>query len=276
MQFLLWALVVLCVLFLGYVFLCLPHLPRRPMDPLMGWDYAHRGLWNRELPENSLAAFRNAVAHGFGMEMDVHLTADEQLVVFHDDDLQRMCGDSRRISACTLAELQQLRLLDTNEGIPTFDAFLNTVNGQTPLIIELKSDQKMERLCELVEERLRSYPGVYCVESFNPTAVRWWRKHRPDVIRGQLTLGLVKPGKTKKTTETRLLASMMINVLGRPDFVAMETITDHSLPMRLQRLLRPWLVAWTVRSREEMDRLRGRYDLQIFEGFVPEKTKKNV
>lgn len=260
----------LCLPALIYLCLCFPHKPRRPIDPLRGWDYAHRGLWNREFPENSLPAFRNAVANGFGIEMDVHLTADEKLVVFHDDDLKRMCGDDRSISACTLAELQELRLLETEERIPTFDDFLRTVDGKVPLIVELKSDSKITRLCELAEERLRRYPGVYCIESFDPFAVRWWRKHRPDVIRGQLSLGLVKPSKQEKKLKVRVLASMMVNALSRPDFVAMEAVTDHSLPMRIQRRLRPWLVAWTVKSQEEMDRLRSRYDLQIFEGFVPD------
>ena len=273
MQAICWITGLLGLLVALYLFLCFPRKPRRPIQDLQGWDYAHRGLWNDELPENSLPAFRNAIANGFGMELDVHITADDELVVFHDDDLQRMCGDARRVSDCTLRELKALRLLDTDERIPTFDEFLQTVNGQAPLIIELKSDKNLIRLCEKVEERLRRYNGVYCSESFHPLAVRWWRKNRPDVIRGQLTLGLCKPSEREKTGELRFLASMAVNVLSRPDFVAMETITDHSVPIRIQRLLRPWLVAWTVKSQDEMDRLRGKYDLQIFDSFVPRKGR---
>lgn len=253
-----------------YVFLIAPRLPRRPLGRLAGWDYAHRGLWNDELPENSLPAFQNAIDHGFGMEMDVHLTADDKLVVFHDDTLQRMCGDPRRITDCTLAELRALRLKG-KEQIPTFDAFLQLVNGQVPLIIEIKTCKRIDRLCDLVASRLDDYTGDYCVESFDPRAVRWFRQHRPQVIRGQLAFGLVKPSKNPKTPINRFVASLAQNVMGRPDFIAFEAATDHSLPMRLARLFRPWLVAWTVRDAATMDRLRGRYDLQIFEGFVPEK-----
>ncbi|MBQ7865592.1 MAG: glycerophosphodiester phosphodiesterase, partial [Clostridia bacterium] len=82
----------LLIFFALYLFLIFPNLPRRDVRHLQGYDYAHRGLWNATLPENSMAAFRNAVAHGFGMELDVHLTKDDQLVVFHDDSLLRMCG----------------------------------------------------------------------------------------------------------------------------------------------------------------------------------------
>ena len=252
-----------------YAFLIAPRLPRRPLGDLAGWDYAHRGLWNGTLPENSLSAFRNAVSHGFGMEMDVHITRDDQLVVFHDDDLKRMCGDSRRVSECTLAELQSLTLLDTQERIPTFDAFLTTVNGRTPLIIELKSDSRIDRLCELVSERLKGYSGVYCIESFDPRAVRWWRIHRPEIIRGQLAYGLVKPYRGRKTAQERMMASLIVNCLGRPDFIAFEANTDHSIPVRAVRLFRPHMVAWTVRSQAQMDALKSRYELQIFERFIP-------
>lgn len=263
------AFLLLMLIPIGYLFLIAPRLPRRPLGNLAGWDYAHRGLWNEELPENSLPAFQNAMDHGFGMEMDVHLTADDKLVVFHDDSLQRMCGDPRRIADCTLADLAALRL-NGREPIPTLDEFLKLVRGQVPLIVEIKTCKRIDRLCALTAERLDAYSGDYCIESFDPRAVAWFRKHRPSVIRGQLAFGLVKPSANRKTPINRFVASLTQNVLGRPDFIAFEAETDHSLPMRLARLFRPWLVAWTVRDAETMRKLRGRYDLQIFEGFVPE------
>lgn len=267
----LWMLLIIIILFALYLFLIFPHMPRRDMSAFTGWDYAHRGLWNDQLPENSMGAFRNAVENGFGMEMDVHLTKDDQLVVFHDDSLQRMCGVDRPISQCTLAELQKLRLKDTDEGIPTFDEFLKLVDGKVPLIIELKSDARIEELCRLAHSRLEKYRGVYCVESFHPGAVRWFRKNAPRVIRGQLACGLYGSDPKKRTWLGRCMASLAQNVLGRPDFVAYEHATDRNLPMALMRLIRPWLVCWTVRSQHDMNVLRRRYDLQIFEGFIPKR-----
>lgn len=259
------------ILFALYLFLIFPNLPKRDIKHLQGYDYAHRGLWNDVLPENSMAAFRNAVAHGFGMEMDVHLTRDDQLVIFHDDSLKRMCGVDKAICDCTLAELRQYRLKGTDEGIPTFDEFLNMVDGRVPLIIEIKPDKRINELCQQVHARLQSYQGPYCIESFHPLAVQWFRKHAPEVIRGQLANGLYGVPAKKRTWLGRGLASLIQNVLDRPDFVAYDHSTDRNLPMILMRILKPHLVAWTVRSQHDMDVLRHRYDLQIFEGFLPKR-----
>lgn len=266
-----WIVLIFFLIFALYVFMIFPNFPRRDIKALKGWDYAHRGLWNDKLPENSMAAFRNAIDHRFGMEMDVHLTADDQLVVFHDDTLKRMCGVNRNVCDCTLEELRAMKLAGTEEGIPTFDEFLRLVDGQVPLIIEIKPDKRISDLCRAVHERLQSYQGVYCVESFQPLAVQWFRKNAPEVIRGQLSFGLFGTGKEKRTLLFRGLSSLATNILGRPDFIAYEAATDRNFPMALMRLIRPWLVCWTVRSQHDMDVLRLRYDLQIFEGFVPKR-----
>ncbi|MBR4080640.1 MAG: glycerophosphodiester phosphodiesterase [Clostridia bacterium] len=260
--------IILAALAALYVFLALPRLPRRSIRHLEGFDYAHRGLWNDELPENSLAAFRSAVEHGFGIELDVQLTADDQLVVFHDNTLERMCGVPGKVTDKTLAELRTLRLNGTEHVIPTFDEVLDAVNGNVPLIVEIKSCKRLALLCRLVRERLAAYGGAYCVESFDPRAVKWLRKNAPEIIRGQLAYG---PGRKKPTVLNVLLGSLIQNVLGRPDFIAYDSTSDRNPAMGLQRLLRPTLVCWTIHSQEEMDRQRSRYDLQIFDGFVPKR-----
>jgi len=266
-----WILLIAFLLFALYIFMIFPNMPRRAIKHLQGWDYAHRGLWNDHLPENSMAAFRNAIDNRFGMEMDVHLTSDDQLVVFHDDTLTRMCGVDKKICDCTLEELRQYRLKNTQELIPTFDEFLHLVDGQVPLIIEIKPDKRIGKLCEKVWARLQSYQGAYCVESFQPLAVQWFRKHAPQVIRGQLSFGLFGAEKEKRTMLYRALSSLAANILGRPDFIAYEAATDRNLSMALMRIIRPHLVCWTVRSQHDMDVLRRRYDLQIFECFVPKR-----
>ena len=254
----------LCVL---YVFMVLPNFPRRKIDHLKGYDYAHRGLWNEALPENSLPAFQNAVDHGFGIELDVHLTRDDHLVVFHDDTSTRMCGIDRPIADCTLAELRQMRLKDSNCTIPTLDEVLQVIGGKVPMIVEIKPDKRIDELCTKTYAAMTAYGGPYCVESFHPLAVRWFRKHAPQVIRGQLSFG---PGNGRETTVLFfLLGSLIQNVLGRPDFIAYEAKTDHTLSMGIMRLCRPTLVCWTIHSQEEMDAQRSRYDLEIFDGFVP-------
>ena len=249
-------LIILIVLILLYVFLLIPRLPRRDMSALTKVDYAHRGLWNAQRPENSLSAFRSAVDSGYGIELDVHRTKDGVLVVHHDDNLKRVCGVDRRIAQSTLAEVRACHLSGTDEVVPTFDEVLEAVGGRVPLIVELKVEQNVDSLCSAVRERMQRYNGLWCMESFDPRAVQWFRKNAPEIIRGQLAFGI---------------STLMQHVLSRPDFLAYEAISEHglNLPMRLVRLMRPWMVAWTIRSQEALDHTRGKYDIAIFEGFVP-------
>lgn len=104
------------------------------------YRYAHRGFHDKPvIPENSLPAFRRAIEHGFGAELDVHLLKDGTLAVFHDSDLRRCANVDGQIEDLTLEELKQLRLEGTDEQIPTFDEVLALFESATPLIIELKT-----------------------------------------------------------------------------------------------------------------------------------------
>ena len=263
--------ITLLVFFALWLFLSMPRIPRRPLGRLADFDYAHRGLWNQDKPENSMPAFRHAVENGFGIELDVHLTADDQLVVFHDDTLTRMCGADGRVDDMTLAQLRAFRLDGTAETIPTFEEVLAAVDGRTPLIVEVKHGKRNDTLCRLVYEALTRYghTDMWCIESFHPMCVSWFRTHAPEVIRGQLAYGLKH--REKKMALDPIIASLVFNMLSRPDFVAYKAASDKNLPMLWMRICRPWLVAWTVRSQADMDALKGRYHMQIFEGFLPKR-----
>ena len=118
----------------AFAFLVAPgHATRAQKAPFLYRNYAHRGLHTEDgtVPENSLPAFRAAAEAGYAVEMDVHLTADDQLVVFHDDTLERMCGVPGVIDDFTLAELRALRLGDTDCVIPTFAEALAALGGRT-------------------------------------------------------------------------------------------------------------------------------------------------
>ena len=182
-----------------YGFLVAPRMINKPdVSVLKGIHYAHRGLHDNssDAPENSMKAFRKAVEAGYGMEMDVQLTKDDKLVVFHDATLKRMCGVDGNVWDYTLEELQGFRLKNSEEKIPAFSEVLKLVDGKVPLIIEYKMDRPLTKVCELGNELLREYKGVYCIESFHPFALMWYRKHRPDVMRGQLSGNLAKEAKS--------------------------------------------------------------------------------
>ena len=132
---------ILAILALIYVYLISPRLSLPADMELLSCDYAHRGLWNQRIPENSLSAFEYAARMGVGIELDIQPTRDGRIVVFHDSDLLRMCGDRRRVRELTLKELRELRLKDTNERIPTLSEVLRVVRGRVPLLIEIKGDR---------------------------------------------------------------------------------------------------------------------------------------
>ena len=266
-------LTILILLSALYLFFLLPRMSGRPdHSALLGRYYAHRGLHDNtsDAPENSMAAFRKAVEGGYGIELDVQLTADGVPVVFHDEWMQRVCGTEHRVEDYTLWELQHFSLFGTEERIPRFADVLALVDGQVPLIVEIKAHGDFPAVCSAIAPMLDEYRGPFCVESFHPMAVRWFRKHRPDWIRGQLSSHFAKPGKRENAAQwaTHFL---LTNLLCRPDFIAYDVKYFRNVSFRLCRgLFRPLCVAWTVKSQAQLEQCRRSYDLFIFEGFLPE------
>jgi glycerophosphoryl diester phosphodiesterase len=152
--------------------------------------FAHRGLYGKNAPENSLAAFERAIDAGLGIELDVRLSRDNIPVVFHDKTLKRMCGDSRRISALTLAEIKNFRLCGTNQQIPTLEEALKLIDGKAPLLIETKLSKRFpqpHRLERIMIPVLRKYTGEYMLQSFNKYSMRFMKRKLPSVRCGILS-----------------------------------------------------------------------------------------
>ena len=170
-----------------------PRLFHRP-ERMPEVYYAHRGLHDNagDAPENTLAAFEKAVRHGYGIELDVQATRDGRVVVAHDFNLKRICGVDRDIDTLTYAELRRYPVFESGQTIPLFAEALKLVDGKVPLIVELKYKNGRSRICERTDRLLRRYPGAYCVESFHPAALCWYRLNRPKVCRGQLSSNFIK------------------------------------------------------------------------------------
>lgn len=264
--------VLVAILLLVYLFLIAPRVLAKPdVSPLFDVHYAHRGLHDNDTdaPENALPAFQMAVDAGYGIELDVQLTRDRIPVVFHDETLERVCGVKGNVRDYTLEELQAFTLCKSSEHIPTFEQVLDLVDGRVPLIVEIKIHESADAVCSAADALLSKYKGAYCIESFHPFAVRWYKKNRPEVIRGQLSSNFNKPDHREPLSQL-LVHYLLTNVLCRPDFIAY----DHRHKYNLSRLLckavfRPLSVAWTIRSQEELDMSANDFSLFIFEGFKP-------
>ena len=238
---------------------------------LRNWRYAHRGLHGDGAPENSLEAFRRAVDGGYGMELDVHLLKDGDLAVLHDHSLHRTAGADVMIEDLTAADLQNYRLEGTNETVPLFSQVLDLVDGKAPLIVELKSTSgNYAALCEATTKMLDRYNGVYCIESFDPRCIGWLRKHRPELIRGQLAENFFRSGSRMNPLYKALMSWQLTHFLTMPDFVAFQYRDRKNLGTFLSRRL--WGaqgVSWTLKSQPELDTAEKEGWIPIFEGFTP-------
>ena len=257
-----------------YLFLIFPRVwGKIDRTPFQNRDYAHRGLFDNksDAPENSLKAIKKAVEAGYGIEFDVQLSKDDVPVIFHDASLERMCGVKGKVWDYTLAELQQMRLKDSEETIPTFKEVLETIDGKVPLIIEYKMDRVDTKVCVLGNELLKDYQGVYCVESFHPMAVRWYKKNRPDIMRGQLCEEYWKYDSNLPKWLSIFLGYLISNFLTRPDFIAYKHQDAKNLSRRICTMLGALPVCFTVKNQEEYDKARKYFQLIIFDSFIPKK-----
>lgn len=255
-------------------------------------------------PENSLAAFAAACEAGYGIELDLQLTLDGQVVVVHDADLMRVAGDPRRIEDLTYDELTRIPLFPNGkpgdlkaaplpgaeqnpplvvtpsaapEGyyqhVPLFSDVLAVVAGRAPLIVEYKfSDNaawnaRTEELMEKGHALLADYDGPYVIESFHPGAVNWYKEHHPEVCRGQLSW----PAKLQENGPAEWAAGLLaFDWLSRPDFVAYDWTGGSSPQVRLARSMGATAISWTVRSSDELAKCDRYFDRHIFEAFVPD------
>lgn len=258
--------IILVILFAAFLFLIFP-------SNIKGKSFfdeykfiAHRGLHNETIPENSLQSFKEAIKNGYAIENDIHVLKDGNVVVFHDDTLLRMCGIDKKIEDCTLEELDKLTLKETNEKIPTLKECLDLVNGQVPLLIEFKclNKETSDRLCVKANEILKDYKGEYAIQSFYPFVLNWYKKNRPNVLRGQLASAFYKENISKK-----LLGSMMFNFIARPQFISYEHCHKNNFFLKICLFLGAYPVAWTYKNQEQIDKTNDTFKNYIFEKFIP-------
>jgi glycerophosphoryl diester phosphodiesterase len=216
---------------------------------------AHRGLWRSGgAPENSLAAFEAACRAGYGIELDVRLSADGEAMVYHDDTLERLTASAGLVEEQTADELQALRLLGSCETIPTLDQVLALIDGRTPLLVELKTPVGQEGLLERrVAERLADYAGPVAVLSFNAEALAWLASHAPTLRRG---LNVAR------------LEQLALAERAQADFLSVQLdLAGHDVVQGWRRMGEA--LAWTCHCTADLNRVRPLVENVMFEGFSP-------
>jgi glycerophosphoryl diester phosphodiesterase len=239
----------------------------KPDHWLLNTKIAHRGLHDDLCPENSLIAFQQAVDHQYAIELDIHLLADNEIVIFHDNDLKRMVGIDKEIKDIHSSHLAKYKLNDTEESIPLLKDVLKLVAGKVPIVIEIKNTKKIGKLEKLTYELIKDYKGPLALQSFNPLSLAWYRRKLPEVPRGMLsTVDLTNINFLKRI----IIKNYFLYPLVAPSYIAQDL---NSINFRAVNYLKTHcdipLIAWTVRSLSDFDKVKNYCENIIFEGFTP-------
>jgi glycerophosphoryl diester phosphodiesterase len=240
-----------------------PAPPPERVAFLIGRPFAHRGLHGGAIVENSMAAFDAAIAHGYGIECDVHASSDGVAHVFHDGTLDRLTGATGPIAARTAAELAAIPLNHNAGTIPRLDQLLAHVGGRVPLLIELKAPtRRVGFLCRAVRRALEGYRGSVAVMSFNPLAGAWFAARAPRIVRG---LTVTDGGKPRWHLPVEHALALW---RAKPDFLAYD-VRDLPSPFAARCRARGLpVLSWTVRDDAAKSLAAAHADQPIFEGTI--------
>lgn len=267
------SLITIFIIFSLYMLAIMPAIKRPDMIPFQKRLYAHRGLHQDKdmIPENSLSAFRLAVQHNYGIELDVQLTKDNIPVVFHDYNLKRTCGNDTKVKDLTLKQLKEFTLYNSAESIPTLQEVLDVVDGRVPLIVEYKVEFSDVSVCVEATKLLDKYIGTYCIESFNPFVLLWYKKYRKQIVRGQLSTNFMKDSIKGNVFLYFIMQHLLTNFITKPHFIAYNHAHTNMLSFILcKKIYGSVTFAWTIQSHEALMKSQKYFDYVIFDKFIPE------
>ena len=200
--------------------------------------FAHRGLHNDVVMENTMEAFKQAISKKIPIELDVHILKDKTIVVFHDRNLKRLYKKNISIKDLDYKNLSKL----TDNKVPKLEEVLKQINGKVPVIVEIKKDSKKYTLEKELVKQLDNYNGLFAVKSFNRRSMYWFKRHRNDYVRGLLVHNRYYsiPDKIK----------LKYNILRiKPDFLSVNyNLLGKRFIKKYNKKMK--ILAWTIKSEE--------------------------
>ena len=226
---------------------------------------AHRGLHDGDIPENSTLAFKRALEYGYAIELDVNITKDNKVIVFHDNTLFRMCSVNKRVRNCTFGYIKTLQLNNTKYKIPTLKEVLKLVNGKVPLLIELKNEGVSTRLEKNVLKIMKEYDGEYIYQSFNPFSILYMKNKNKKVKTALLSSNSFK--NLKNFFMVVLTNSKLVFNFVKADIISykLEDINNKVL----KRYKNIPIFSWTITNMIELKEAKKVSDGIIFENILP-------
>lgn len=234
---------------------------------------AHRGYHDIKagIPENSIPAFKKAINHNYVIELDVHLTSDDKLVVFHDYSLKRVCKVNKKIEDCTYSELVKYNLFETKYKIPLFEEVLRLANKKVGLLIEIKNNKFNGKLESILSKHLDKYNGLFAIQSFNPMSILWFKKHRKEYVIGLLASDF-KHNKNINNLKRMLSKTLFFDVLLKTDFISYDinAMPNSYVDKKKNKKL---ILGWTVKNKDEYEKYMKYCDNLICENIDDLKAK---
>ena len=223
---------------------------------------SHRGIYdNKIIFENTIESFKKAIKKNYAIELDIHITKDKKIIVFHDHNLKRLTGIDKIVEDTNYEDLSNNTL-----KIPTLDEVLNLVNGKVPILIELKQERKVGKLEEETMKILSKYKGIYLIQSFNPITLLWFKKNYPNTTRGQLSCKY----KNKKVNPIYkfILKNMYLNFITKPNFISYKYNELSTKKIKKYQKKNIKVYSWTINNKEEYNKYKDLYDILICEKFI--------
>jgi len=243
------------------------------LDWLTARPVAHRGLHGNGIVENSLSAAAAAVAANYAIEVDLQLSKDGEVVVFHDETLDRLTNQQGDVVARSAAELKAIKLKDTNDTIPALAELLALVAGKVPLVLELKSSWDGDTvLAKKVAEQLLNYEGPVVVMSFDPDLVAALKNYAPGLPRGIVAeRRYLHPYWKFLSAGKKQYLGLLLHILRtKPHFVAYAQFDLPAVaPLIARYVFGMPLLSWTVRTEKERTRVSKWVNQIIFEHIRP-------
>ncbi len=238
------------------------------MDWFTDTPIAHRGLHGDDVAENSLAAFRAAMDAGYPIELDVNMTADGVLIVYHHDRFNWPEPGEDPIRQAPWTDVIEYPI-EGDRQVPRLGVALQVIDGEVPILVDVKNwNREVGDLEATLIERLDGYDGPFAIQSFNPATLAYFRGHRPSWPRGQVAGGL-SDADTLSRLEHAVLKRLMLSWWSRPDFITYAHRALPYWPVRIHRRLGLPVLAWTIRSAAERREVAPHAENIIFEGFRP-------
>lgn len=232
---------------------------------------AHRGYYNNKkgIPENSVIAFKKAIDNNYLIELDVRLTKDKKLVVFHDDNLKRVCGVNKRVKDLTYKELLKYNLFDTTQKVPLFSEVIKLVNGRVPILIETKFHNRYGVLEKILINELSNYKGLYAIQSFYPLSLLWFKTNTKHIPIGLLSSNF----KNNKNSLKKLIGkTLILDLFFKTDFISYDVkgLPNNYLSLKKDKKK---IVIWTIKNKKDYDLAKKYTDALICENMY--KYEKN-